>query len=56
MADGSGILKNEDLEPFWKILRWCMDNDTDNCDITITTEKRKRLTISVRFSEMEVKE
>ena len=53
MTDGSGILENVDLRTFAKILRWCMDNDTNHCDITVITEKMKTFTISVEFSEVE---
>ena len=52
-AGNEDQLKNEDLKPFVKILRWCMENDTDHCDITVITEKGDKFTIAVEFSEVE---
>lgn len=52
-AGNEDQLKNEDLKPFVKICKWCMENDTDHCDVKIITDKGRSVTISVAFSEEE---
>ena len=50
MTDGSGIVKNEDLKVFAKIFKWCMENDSDHCDMMVKFRSGINLVVHIAFS------